>query len=134
MCTKCVIWLELCSRIWHIYHFLKYHFGRFQSLSMLSQSYIFVSKITMIPMSFLFPIISYHFRFRWKIVKVKKKIIWASPIVFENYHIFGVFYRILHRNIVFTYNASSLVSIFLEYHIYICIESWLICPNPWITT
>jgi hypothetical protein len=43
--------------------FLKYRFDGFRSLSMCSRSYIFISEITVIPMPFLFPIISYVFVF-----------------------------------------------------------------------
>ena len=78
-----VIWLELCSMIWHIYHFLKYRFGRFRLLSMLSRSYIFVSKITVILMPFLFRVVSYHFRFGWKMWKWKwRNILPMKPMVF----------------------------------------------------
>ena len=61
-----VIWLEFCSMIWYIYHFSKYCFYRFWSLSMCSWSYIIVSEIIGIPMPFSFPIMSYRFHFWWK--------------------------------------------------------------------
>jgi hypothetical protein len=43
--------------------FLEYPLNGFRSLSIGSQSYIFIFEITIIPMPFLFPIVSYHFRF-----------------------------------------------------------------------
>ena len=52
--------------VWHIYRFSRCHFDRFWSLLMYSQSYIFILEITIIPMPFLFLIISKRFHFQWK--------------------------------------------------------------------
>ena len=52
--------------VWHIYRFSRCRFDRFWSLLMYSQSYIFILEITVIPMPFLFLIISKRFHFQWK--------------------------------------------------------------------
>ena len=55
----------------YIYRFPKYRFDRFKSLSMWSQSDIFIFEITVNTDAVSFPIISYCFHFLWKNMKVK---------------------------------------------------------------
>lgn len=51
--------------------FLKYHFDTFRSLLIYSRLYNFIFEITVIPIVFLFPTISYYFHFYEEIRKWK---------------------------------------------------------------
>ena len=73
MCIKYVKSYDQCCALWFgiFIVFSKYCFDEFWSFSMCPRPYIFVSEITALLMLFSFPIISYHFHFWWKNVKVK---------------------------------------------------------------